>query len=832
MKKLMLYLSAALLAALALASCNREANTPETPQGDRIQTNIVLKAKTAETKTHIVATDNTAAGTSTYTSHWDDSGESLGMLLYKSGITSSDVPVELPGESTADGIVFHKSAVSVEAGTNKLFLFSPYSAYVSTGDNYLVANLKTTQSPLVGSFDPACDVMGYSTDNINVVEGEDIIIENITLQRPMAIVRVRLNCGVDDKAYGEKVSSIEMRLSASMPLTGQFKVTTSGSVDIVTPMNYVEATYDLSTTLIAIGDATCNSVYFVTLPVTIPSGTEITFTIETQNYSGGDAIVRTVTAESNMALQAGKVNVIDLKVRDKDVPEPPRYAGGTGEEGDPWLIATPEHLLHMAEDLTDTETKYFKMIEDVDMDGIEWVAPNNSDSFGKSIFFDGNDKTISNLTVGSGAAYPSFIGVLNGTIKNLVFDGAEITGGSNCAGVLAGYIGSASTGVTGTCSGITVKNSSVSGSKKGLGGMAGMLSKLSAPITDCHVINTTVTSTADRVGGLAGQLEKTFLVSGCTAENVTVSGSINIGGLVGVLYGDATDCTSSGSISSINTTSNTDIGLGGLAGYFENGKISKCSSSVSINQTTNGRDIGGLVGKMLAATIEKSFATGNVKGMQRNVGGLVGLVTLASNKAVISDCYCTGSVNANAYGGGLLGLYEKGTMEISRCYATGAVSGGFAMGGLIGFTGNAKDFKLEKSAAWNSAVTASSYGQTNWSSGAVIGVTHPNCYANENYRNPGMSLTVYCPPPTADWDHPDIEGTTHPLYQNSQTAPFTWAESTLTAASAGSNNVDAGRWAYHGKHVASGTTLSQLASSTLGWSSDVWNFSGNLPILK
>ena len=43
---------------------------------------------------------------------------------------------------------------------------------------------------------------------------------------------------------------------------------------------------------------------------------------------------------------------------------------------------------------------------------------------------------------------------------------------------------------------------------------------------------------------------------------------------------------------------------------------------------------------------------------------------------------------------------------------------------------------------------------------------------------------------------------------------------------------DLGRWAYHGKHVASGTKLSTLASTTLGWSSSVWDFSGDTPTLK
>ncbi|MBQ2102241.1 MAG: hypothetical protein II479_01595 [Bacteroidales bacterium] len=43
---------------------------------------------------------------------------------------------------------------------------------------------------------------------------------------------------------------------------------------------------------------------------------------------------------------------------------------------------------------------------------------------------------------------------------------------------------------------------------------------------------------------------------------------------------------------------------------------------------------------------------------------------------------------------------------------------------------------------------------------------------------------------------------------------------------------DYGRWAYHGKHVAPGTKLSALASTTLGWSASIWDFSGDTPVLK
>ena len=57
----------------------------------------------------------------------------------------------------------------------------------------------------------------------------------------------------------------------------------------------------------------------------------------------------------------------------------------------------------------------------------------------------------------------------------------------------------------------------------------------------------------------------------------------------------------------------------------------------------------------------------------------------------------------------------------------------------------------------------------------------------------------------------------------------TGAEMTDTALASGQPHYPI--YPYHGK-VEAEKTLSQLASTTLGWSSDVWDFTGDLPTLK
>jgi hypothetical protein len=163
-------------------------------------------------------------------------------------------------------------------------------------------------------------------------------------------------------------------------------------------------------------------------------------------------------------------------------------------------------------------------------------------------------------------------------------------------------------------------------------------------------------------------------------------------------------------------------------------------------------------------------------------------------------------------------------VEITNCYATGSVEGSFALGGMLGVT--ATGMSMSKSAGWNSMITASSNGEGNWSSGAVVGVTFPTITLTDNYRNPAVALTVWWVP-DADYSHPDVSSSTPLVVKDIATGELR----PTTATGTGSGNDNYPQFAYHGK-VEAGKTLSQLASTTLGWSSDVWDFSDDLPTLK
>ena len=323
---------------------------------------------------------------------------------------------------------------------------------------------------------------------------------------------------------------------------------------------------------------------------------------------------------------------------------------------------------------------------------------------------------------------------------------------------------------------LTIADAAISTSGNYYGFIARTANKAAAEISNVSIINSTVNSTGGYAGGFIGRVDDgcpSLTMTDCSASNVTIKGSGHY--------------------------------AGGLIAYVNAPNISiiRCHTSGTVTtESGSGRHVGGLVG---------SIATGPV---------------------TINDSYSDCTIHGYQFYGGLVGsILSNGSGAINRSYATGEVSatkGNAGAGGLVGSL-EVTDFSITKSAAWNGKVAPPSgkIGLTNYSSGAVVGRTHPNCVLTDNYRNPAMELTAYWVP-SANYDHPNVNGTTAPLVRFGTDL----VEANAAPATETSISGDNGRWAYHGKHVAAGTTLSTLASTTLGWSTDVWDFSGSLPVLK
>jgi hypothetical protein len=312
------------------------------------------------------------------------------------------------------------------------------------------------------------------------------------------------------------------------------------------------------------------------------------------------------------------------------------------------------------------------MIDDIDLAGYVFdkavIAPDVNETnwwFDGTPFtgvFDGNDHTISNLTI-TGGRYLGLFGQLGswnvqalGEIKNLGVLDVNVAGSGLCVGGLVGknYYGGITTSYsTGTVSGL------------------------------------------NNVGGLVGyNRDSAFLswyiyymvaVTHCYSTSA-VSGDSYVGGLVGYNCGTVTECYSTGEVNG------TDYSIGGLVGSND-GDVIQCYSTSGVNGN-NG--VGGLVGSQDRGTVTQCYSTGIVSGTNC-VGGLVGEnAGKDESLAMIFNSYAKGSVTGFSHVGGLVGkngYYRssgwmdppyRGIGTIFNCYSVSTVTGSDSMGGLVG----------------------------------------------------------------------------------------------------------------------------------------------------
>ncbi|MDS1314011.1 GLUG motif-containing protein [Aliarcobacter butzleri] len=158
--------------------------------------------------------------------------------------------------------------------------------------------------------------------------------------------------------------------------------------------------------------------------------------------------------------------------------------------------------------------------------------------------------------------------------------------------------------------------------------------------------------------------------------NVNITGSQNVGGLVGMNSNNSQIENSyvTGNVSGGNYSYN----IGGFVGYNNNSQI---KNSYFTGSVTGSQNVGGLVGmNSNNSQIENSYALGLVSGFWY-VGGLVGW---NDNYSKIENSYVNGNVNGNNSVGGLVGLNYNNS-QIKNSYVSGNVNGNNSVGGLLGW---------------------------------------------------------------------------------------------------------------------------------------------------
>ena len=239
------------------------------------------------------------------------------------------------------------------------------------------------------------------------------------------------------------------------------------------------------------------------------------------------------------------------------------------EENNTLLINDPEQFSSFATAVNNGNT--FSGINvalgsDIDLSGVAWTPIGTSTNAFKGTF-NGNGHTINNLEI-SGldkSIIAGLFGELNGTVKDLAIDNAKIShvsDGSGGIGVVAGSIFN-----TGLIENVTVSNAEITGNRW-TGGIVGYMY---GSIKNCKVSNIELTVTpdnlsdkfdnGDKVGGIVGLSPKDNggTISGNHAENVTIKGYRDLGGIAGAANASALTG---------NTASNITITVDQVNGWY------------------------------------------------------------------------------------------------------------------------------------------------------------------------------------------------------------------------------------------------------------------------
>ncbi|MGE5371616.1 MAG: Ig-like domain-containing protein [Solirubrobacterales bacterium] len=305
------------------------------------------------------------------------------------------------------------------------------------------------------------------------------------------------------------------------------------------------------------------------------------------------------------------------------------FAGGSGIEGDPYLVANASHM----DRIRDYPGCYFKLTQDIDLGvapyntGWAPIGSNAGDPFYG--YIDGNNKTVSRLYINNPAAegaglfgYASDTNLLE--IKNLSLSNINVT--SSAAGGVGGLVGRSpylrliNCSVTGR---VTANNCSMAGGLVGFCGNSTLTSAATSLISNCaSAVDVTIEGEYRYAAGIAARIAPNA-ASRVTVEYCRNTGTVqgaDAGGIVGLGYGTATDsiviqyCWNSGTIKSTFDSGRA----GGIAAIFGYGTITDCYSSGLITAISgqqykpNGAGIIAQGGTGMSIILKNCISTGSV----------------------------------------------------------------------------------------------------------------------------------------------------------------------------------------------------------------------------
>ena len=155
-----------------------------------------------------------------------------------------------------------------------------------------------------------------------------------------------------------------------------------------------------------------------------------------------------------------------------------------------------------------------------------------------------------------------------------------------------------------------------------VGGFIGRITKdAQASVEKCYVDGAIIDAApCGRSGGFVGESSNNNTLTSCYVKNTTVSGGMNTGGFVGVLYSTASKCY----VDKTTAVNANKAQNGGFAAYPEGATITNCYSSATMNGGSQ-TAVGGFIGIFKKNnTVQYCYGNGTVSGTAENVGAFIG----------------------------------------------------------------------------------------------------------------------------------------------------------------------------------------------------------------
>ena len=240
------------------------------------------------------------------------------------------------------------------------------------------------------------------------------------------------------------------------------------------------------------------------------------------------------------------------------------FAGGSGTQNDPYLIATAEQFNKMGEE--QYSSKYYKQTADLTFTYNLFNASKNFKAINFSGYYDGQGFSIKSNGEQNKTLFNEISG---GEVKNLVIDGVTISIDATSSTSIGGLCSNQSGGLI---YGITVKN--------------------------CNFTKHGAASEEKLCGGVVGKMTD-GKISNCNVSNTYIKGYVTAGGVVARMDGGSVEyCAFTGTeVKGYSSLVGTLNSVGGIVGKINKGNVSGCYASGNVHRdgvSTSESVIGGI----------------------------------------------------------------------------------------------------------------------------------------------------------------------------------------------------------------------------------------------